>query len=60
MKHSLVFITLILTLLQNSYSQKNMQGERKQKISVTAGYGLAGSFFVRGFQKNTPFFIQSS
>ncbi len=54
MKYSLIFITLFLTFLQKSYSQKNGKDVRKEKIFITAGFGLAGSFFVRSYEEFSP------
>jgi hypothetical protein len=39
----------------NSYAQKKDENPTKNKIFITAGYGLAGSFFATGFQESLPF-----
>jgi hypothetical protein len=51
-KHSLFIITLLLLFSSICFSQNN--NLRKQKFFLTAGYGLAGSFFVRSYDEFAP------
>jgi hypothetical protein len=47
-------VLLVLLLLYFDHSQAQ-QIEKKSKFFLTAGYGLAGSFFVRSYQETLPF-----
>ena len=49
----LSIICLFVSL--NSFAQKKEEDQKKDKIFITAGYGLVGSFFVTGFQETLPF-----
>lgn len=52
MKNILTLFTCIIISL-NSYSQTKAR-EPKRKFFVSAGYGLAGSFFVRSYEEFAP------
>lgn len=50
----LYLITFLLCTIP-AFSQISDQQEKKSKFFVTAGYGLAGSFFVRSYDEFAPF-----
>ncbi len=53
MKSTLIlFLCIIISL--NNYSQINKIPESKSKFFISAGYGLAGSFFVRSYEEFAP------
>lgn len=49
------FNIFFLLLLLFKHSSAQIQTEKKSKIFLTAGYGLAGSFFVRSYEEALPF-----
>jgi hypothetical protein len=53
MKYLLISYCLFFACSTKSYSQKK-KNESKEKIFITAGYGLAGSFFVRSYEEFAP------
>ncbi len=54
MKNVLISLSFILISFL-AYSQKKPEEHKKEKFFISAGYGLAGSFFVRSYTETLPF-----
>jgi len=54
MKFFLISALLLLSMSINLYAQDKVENNKKDKIFISAGYGLAGSFFVRSYDEFAP------
>lgn len=48
------FAIILSSLALEMYGQADSNGPRKEKFFISAGYGLAGSFFVRSYDEFAP------
>ena len=53
MKKLIICVLCLIPLSKSSFSQNNASNDKK--FFLSAGYGLAGSFFVRSYQEGAPF-----
>jgi hypothetical protein len=52
---NIVLIIILITTARTGFSQTTAKhGTKKEKIFLSAGYGLAGSFFVKSYGESTP------
>lgn len=51
----LMLIVFTSFATSNGYSQMLNKKEKQHRVSINAGYGLAGSFFVRSLPESLPF-----